>query len=238
MCLWLSGCLLKAAFKYKVAYDPAADLSWVAFALLQITGLSMMTTADISVNFHMRGNKRKALAYTLLHMLSIVWWYVAEHTVHLSFDEFTLVQLMPWMYLIFRWTSVLDLEVGYPTYTDLFVMFLVLGIIDVGTGDLTIAVNRGKTHSLSSAWPNYLFALLDILKAAVLWFVYTRSTFLEGVNSRFYTTIYVYLLLFGGLFFFRVILHNRYFTPLFCTCSFYPSSHLLHPPPQCLPRID
>jgi hypothetical protein len=172
----------------------------------------MMTTADVSVNLHMRDNKLRPFMYTILHILAItIWFALAEgeprpgFAGNTRFYHFTLVEALPWVYLLFRWTPVLDLDSGYPTFTDIFVMYLMLCILDVASDDLYSAMHR-RPHE--PAWPFYFFMLTDLLKAGIMWFVYTRSTFLEGVNSRFYTSMYVYLLLFGIQFFARVVVHR------------------------------
>jgi hypothetical protein len=113
----------------ELAYrDEVATWLRALYALLQTGGLLVMTTADLDVNFYFRSRKISATVFAGSVMLlsglsalqppivamSQVWW----------------LSSLPFLYMLFRFNSVLDMHPGFFRFTELFALslaFILLG---------------------------------------------------------------------------------------------------------------
>jgi hypothetical protein len=157
--------------------------SWFFLGFLQTTGLVWMTRCDMDINLFLKHNKAFVVLFVFLSLSNsaasfkfstYAWW----------------IETLPFLYLLLYFNKVTKISKGYPMFSELFLLTLMLNIS--GTWGAFFFTRKGNARDL-------LVGSITILGALSMAYISYRNAPWRGksANIQFIQVIYTYLFILG-----------------------------------------
>jgi hypothetical protein len=200
--------LIQAVAADQEAHHNGTWSGWLqlCFAVVSTLALVTMTLADVDYNFYLRHRKMTVAWFTLAWATSWLVLAVASRPQPLSIVF--LLPTVPFLYLLLRFTPVMEMKDGFPLFTELMVLCQALALFSTGVYWIGIARSSARGGFLYErlSWPDTLLGLGWLIGSVVLSVLaYQYARWNHGAQSasvQFDVVTYAFLLNNGMLFLF------------------------------------
>jgi hypothetical protein len=118
-------------------------------AIFQTSGFLMMTSVNVDANLLLKRLKPAMVLLATVWTIAII--LEASSTGNRA-NQICLIGILPWAYLIFRYRQVSNLEDGYPRFTELVVLCLILTLLYEGIWYILIGPVSSWQGSEAQFW--------------------------------------------------------------------------------------
>jgi hypothetical protein len=119
-----------------------------------------LTTADLDANLYFALRQRWLLAFVSAWLLQCVLFFLFHRTF--------IIEALPFLYLLLRWSRVTSQQNGYPKVTELMAASFALYLVSLGINLLE------QAGSVRPHWPYALVGCFNVLGAVGMLVAYAR----------------------------------------------------------------
>lgn len=99
----------------------------LVYGILAVVGLLIMTGADLDINAYLRRNQCRVILFSLVWVIS---FGIQACTLPQPIGQSSWLPALPFLALLFKYTSIVTMQPGYPLFTELVLAGLVLNFVD------------------------------------------------------------------------------------------------------------
>jgi hypothetical protein len=162
---------------------------FLIFGIVSTAGLSLMTMADVDANMLIQQRPHAVVAAVLVLVLS--FGLTACTQTPQPHSQIFWLPVLPFVYFACRYTAIMQMQPGFPKFTEVFLVVLALDIASQGIWGLLVPLG-------SPYWVNSLFSGVELCAAASLaFFIFYFAPPYGSHTVQFHMTVYAYLFIFG-----------------------------------------